>query len=403
MQVAQVRRKALFLATYVYVDGGIQRFNRTFLSACERLGVSCDVLSLGDDEQSRSRWEAPESATIRVFNASKVRFVLATCAAVLRGGYDFIIVGHINLLELVASNLVLRKVRRMRVLLIAHGVDVWTGLESWRLKHALSAVDRILSVSRYTRDRMRAQRPELSQERFTIFPNALSEVWRQRSARAELTEPPVEVPRPFLLSVTRLDRGDRYKGLTTVIETLAMLEDASVHYVIAGRGEDRAFLEAMVRRFALTDRVHFVGALSDSQLARLYGQCSAFVLPSGKEGFGIVFLEAMYFGAPVIAARERGAIDVVRDGETGLTVPYGDTVALADAITRVLRDDSLCARLRKNGRESVSVTGPFSFESYVKRLGNVLGISLPDTAHDAVRSGGAADSVLAESCDTQIS
>jgi glycosyltransferase involved in cell wall biosynthesis len=403
MQVADVRRKALFLATYVYMDGGIQRFNRTFLSACERLGVSCDVLSLGDDEQSRSRWEAPKSATIRVFNASKARFAIAACGAVLCGGYDFIIVGHIHLLELVASNLTFRKIRRRRVLLIAHGVDVWSGLESWRLKHALKAVDIVLSVSRYTRDRMRAQRPELAEERFAIFPNALSEVWQQRFARTELIEPSLDLPYPFLLSVTRLDRGDRYKGLTSVIETLAMLEDTSVHYIIAGQGEDRAFLERMAGRFALTDRVHFVGALSDLQLARLYAQCSAFVLPSGKEGFGIVFLEAMYHGAPVIAARERGTIDVVCDGETGLTVPYGDTIALSYAITRVLRDDSLRARLRKNGRELVSVTGPFSFESYVRRLGNVLGVSLPDAGDDAVRRSGATGSVLAEDCSTQVS
>ena len=79
------------------------------------------------------------------------------------------------------------------------------------------------------------------------------------------------------------------------------------------------------------------------------------------------------------------------------------TVALANAITRVLRDDSLRARLRKNGRESVSVTGPFAFEAYVKRLGNMLGIALPDTAHDAVRTGGAAGSDLAESCESRVS
>jgi len=53
-----------------------------------------------------------------------------------------------------------------------------------------------------------------------------------------------------------------------------------------------------------------------------------FVLPSGKEGFGIVFLEAMFFGAAVIAASEKGALDVIQDGETGLLVRFGDTVAL---------------------------------------------------------------------------
>src|SRR5258707_12415174 len=102
MQVAQVRRKALFLATYVYVDGGIQRFNRTFLSACDRLGVACDVLSLADTEESRSNWDAPDGASVRTFNRSKVRFAFAVFAATLRGRHDFIVVGHINILILVS-------------------------------------------------------------------------------------------------------------------------------------------------------------------------------------------------------------------------------------------------------------------------------------------------------------
>jgi glycosyltransferase involved in cell wall biosynthesis len=237
----------------------------------------------------------------------------------------------------------------------------------------MGKLDLILSVSRYTRDRIRAQRPELGDERYTIFPNALSETWSNRFGGSGPAPVAAPLPRRFLLSVTRLARGDRYKGLTTVIETLAMLDDTSLHYVIAGRGEDQSFLEGIAHRFRLEGRVHFVGAVSDEELAQLYTQCAAFVLPSGKEGFGIVFLEAMFFGAPVIAAREKGTVDVVQQEHTGLLVPYGDTIALAAAITRILRDNSLRARLRKNGRESVNVDGAFSFDAYVERLGKLYG------------------------------
>src|SRR5262249_56010000 len=112
---------------------------------------------------------------------------------------------------------------------------------------------------------------------------------------------------------------------------------------------DQAVREGMARRLRVRDRIHFVGAVSDAQLAHLYGQCAAFVLPSGKEGFGIVFLEAMYFGAPVIAAREKGTVDVVQHEETGLLVPYVDTSALKAAITQILRDEALGVRLPENG------------------------------------------------------
>ena len=372
--VAVKRPRALVLLTETFGDGGIQRFNRTFLSACDRLAVECEVLSLVDVESARSRWSAPASTRIHVFARNKAKFALATSAAILRGGYDFIVVGHINLIELVALNVWLR--RHGRVLLIAHGIEVWAGISDPRRRRSFAAVDLILSVSQYTRERMRAQLPELTTERFTIFPNALNESWIGRFALAEPVELPIPLPEKYLLSVTRLDRGERYKGIISVIEALAMLRDPSVHYVIAGRGEDQPFLQQVAQRFEISDRVHFLGSVSDNQLARLYRECAAFVLPSGKEGFGIVFLEAMFFSAPVIAAREKGAVDVVQDGQTGLLVRYGDTIALAEAMGRVLNDDALRARISANGRASVLEGGPFTFDAYVKRLADIFNVPL---------------------------
>lgn len=370
--------RALVLLSEIYADGGIQRFNRTFLSACDRLGATCDVLSLGDTEEARKRWTEPESAAIRVFARDKVRFALAVSAALLRGRYDFVIVGHVNLLVLVAANLTLNPVNRSRVMLIGHGVDVWTGMDTWVRRRAIRSIDLILTVSRYTAEMIKRQIPELSADRFSVFPNALSETWAERFAATEIADSPL-IPRgkPFLLSVARLDPSERYKGIVSVIEALAMLEDTSVHYVVAGRGEDRAFLAGVAARFGLSDRVHFTGAVSDGELVSLYRECSAFVLPSGKEGFGIVFLEAMFFGAPIIAAAEKGALDVVRHDETGLLVPYGDTVSLRAAIERLLGDAALRERFREAGRAAVGDDGPFAFRAYVRRLARVLNVIEP--------------------------
>jgi phosphatidyl-myo-inositol dimannoside synthase len=156
-----------------------------------------------------------------------------------------------------------------------------------------------------------------------------------------------------------------------------MLEDTSVQYVVAGSGDDRAFLERVAARFGVSDRVHFTGAVSDSELVMLYRECSAFVLPSSKEGFGIVFLEAMFFGAPVIAAAEKGALDVVHHDETGLLVPYGDTVSLRVAIERLLGDAELRDRVRAAGHATVVGEGPFTFRAYVGRLARALNVLEP--------------------------
>src|SRR6266571_498882 len=92
--------RALLVLTQIYAGGGIQRFNRMFLAALHELGIRCDVLTLGDSEESRGRWVAPESATIQVFDSSKIRFTLGVCGAIVRKSYDLIIVGHVNFLNL---------------------------------------------------------------------------------------------------------------------------------------------------------------------------------------------------------------------------------------------------------------------------------------------------------------
>lgn len=176
----------------------------------------------------------------------------------------------------------------------------------------------------------------------------------------------------FILSVTRLERGDRYKGIATVIEAFSMLADDTMHYYIIGRGNDLSFLQRAAERCGVQNRVHFLRGVDDSELTSLYRNCAAFVLPSGKEGFGIVFLEAMFFGAPVIAAREKGALDVVRDGETGLSVRFGDTIAIKEAIERIVSDTALRERLRANGASLVTGGGPFTFATFARRCAGVF-------------------------------
>lgn len=364
------------IVSQVCADGGIQRFNRTFVAACDHLGLQCDVLSLRDSEESRDRWQPPASATLELFGHNKVRFALAVTAKILRGGYDYIIIGHINVLTLVVA--VTKLWKSAQTILIAHGIEVWSGIVGLR-RRALRAVDLVLCVSRYTSATIKQQAPELGDERFSIFPNALSESWTQQFSNVGFARP-TSVPSRYLLSVTRLDRGDRYKGIITVLEALAMLDDVSLHYVIAGTGDDLPLLKQVARRLNIADRVHFIGSVSDADLASLYRSCVAFVLPSGKEGFGIVYLEAMYFGACVIAAREKGVVDVVHHNETGLLIPYGDTAALQKAIDRLITDAGLRGKLRTAGRATVVDNGEFTFPAYVSRLAGVL--KVPGTAVD---------------------
>ena len=373
MPAAPRAQRVLFLFTEVYANGGIQRFNQTLLRACSGNGLQGVALSLRDPEGCSTDHPGFGQISVQGFSGDRRRFALARARAILCGGYDQVVIGHINFVTMAAGLLSCRVGSRCKVLLTAHGIEVWSGIDGSR-RRALARMDQILCVSRYTRDRILGQAPELDPSRLSIFPNALAESWTaaapQGPARAGL-------PARFMLSVTRLDPGDRYKGISTVIEALSMLADESLHYVIVGHGADLPFLQLVTRRSGLCDRVHFLRGVTDAELTDLYRRCVAFALPSGKEGFGIVFLEAMYFGTPVIAASEKGALDVVTNGETGLLVPFGDTVALKVAIERLNADAELRGRLSRNGLALVTDGGPFTFERFAARCADALGAARP--------------------------
>ena len=363
-------RRLLLIAAEVFGTGGIQRFNQTILAAYGRQNVTCRVLSLKDSAKSITAGSAYPNATVTGYCGSRLRFAAAVTSELWSGRYDWVLVGHINFLSLVVAGLELKTAKRRPPLaLFAHGIEVWQGIGRLR-RIALSRTDKILCVSGYTRRRILDQSPRLRPERLTVFPNALSEAWRDI-----VGAPSIDIfPARFILSVTRLERSDRYKGIVTVIEALSMLSDDGMHYCVVGRGDDLAFLRQVATRLGVEHRVHFLQNAKDADLATLYKRCSAFVLPSGKEGFGIVYLEAMYFGAPVIAAATKGTLDVVRDGETGLLVPFGDSAAVKDAIERIEASPDLRGRLRDAGRATVVDGGVFTFSRFAERCTDILAL-----------------------------
>ena len=174
-------RKLLLIFSEVFANGGLQRFNRTLLAASEGLDIHCDVYSLNDAQAPAT----VSNISLTVFNQAKPKFAQAVFRAVRGGEYAAVIIGHVNFVELVAFALRCRVFKRPAALLITHGVDVWSGIEGMR-RRAMRAVDTILCVSHYTKSMIQRQAPELTDERFAIFPNALNALWTQEIGRAHV-------------------------------------------------------------------------------------------------------------------------------------------------------------------------------------------------------------------------
>ncbi|MDZ4787516.1 MAG: glycosyltransferase, partial [Blastochloris sp.] len=139
----------------------------------------------------------------------------------------------------------------------------------------------------------------------------------KNDARIKLQLPPEAT---ILLTVARLSSSERYKGHREVIQLLPQLikTNPNILYHIVGDGDDRLPLAQEVSRLHLENAVHFSGRLSPQALELAYTACDAFVMPSTGEGFGIVYLEALVRGRPVLAGNVDGSVDPLLDGKLGL-------------------------------------------------------------------------------------
>jgi len=150
--------------------------------------------------------------------------------------------------------------------------------------------------------------------------------------------------------VAFIGRLDPIKRVPDLVNAMALLH-TDIVLDIYGEGSRRGEIEATTARLGLQDRVILHGAVAGS--AEALAKADVLVLPSDAEGFGLVLIEAMAAGVPVIGARVPGIRDVIEDGVSGLLVPARDPRALASAIERVLSDAPLREKLIAGGRDRV--------------------------------------------------
>ena len=155
---------------------------------------------------------------------------------------------------------------------------------------------------------------------------------------------------PLLLTVARLEPR---KGIDQVIRALPGLAEShpGLRYAVAGEGDDRSRLEGLARELGVAERVVFTGRIVDAGAkAALYAGADLFAMPARREGasvegFGLVYLEAAWYGLPALAGRDGGAAEAVEDGSTGLICDGADPAAVAAGLARLLGDAALRRRL----------------------------------------------------------
>jgi rhamnosyl/mannosyltransferase len=144
-----------------------------------------------------------------------------------------------------------------------------------------------------------------------------------------------------------------YKGPRFLLEAFANLKTKDVCLMFVGEGSEKKQLIQLANHFRVSERVFFMGAVADSTLPFLYTFSDVLVLPSvtRREAFGIVILEAMASGKPVVASAIPGVSDVVEHGRTGYLVPPANSTALARAIDTILEHSSTARLMGDTARQ----------------------------------------------------
>jgi len=167
---------------------------------------------------------------------------------------------------------------------------------------------------------------------------------------------PREKSRSDHVVIGTVSRLSSEKGVRYLVEAFGQLRErygGDVSLRIAGEGPERARLESTIQRLNLETSIELRGWLEHADIPNFLSELDVFVMPSTWEGFGVAAAEASAAGLPVVATNVYGIPDVVREGETGLLVPPKDPGALARAVSRLVDDPRLRARLGEAGRAYV--------------------------------------------------
>lgn len=344
----------ILAATQIYGShGGIpsymRRLSEIFSAIASEQELPFAAVSLLDQTWEPGRHIQPvHYHTFSGSQGARFRFIwdLVKTAAKHRG--QTLVLGHVCLAPLGLFLLRLKLISSYVVVL--HGTEAWVRLR-FREGVACRSAAAIVATTRFTRE-IFAAKNGLSVDRITVLPLAVERLCLQPPDLTGRSEP----KELRILFVGRLWSMDRYKGADELIEAVALLraENVRVAMDFVGTGDDAPRFQQKVKALQLESAVTFRGALTDEALQAAYKECDLFALPSGGEGFGIAFLEAMCHGKPCLGARCGGIPEVIDDGVNGFLVGYGKVDEIVRCLKKCSSDRGLLLEMGGRAYQKVS-------------------------------------------------
>ncbi|MEH1842668.1 MAG: glycosyltransferase family 4 protein [Nostoc sp.] len=257
---------------------------------------------------------------------------------------------------------------------VAHGLEVWD-IENNVIKLALVNADKIISVSNYTRQRL-LQYKNIESEKIVFLPNTFDANKFKINSKPTylLKQYNLTDKQPVILTVTRMGRMAKYKGYEQMLYALlkVRLHVPNVHFMLVGKGDDIPRIQALVSNLNLQNCVTIAGFVPDEELCDYYNLCDVFALPSKGEGFGIVYLEALACGKPVLAGKQDGSIEPLAEGKLGCLVDPDNIEEIADNLIQILQGDYYNSRIYQPEYLQQKTIEAFDFSQFCTSLAKIV-------------------------------
>ncbi|MFC0514587.1 glycosyltransferase family 4 protein [Mucilaginibacter angelicae] len=368
------KKLILFTLQTFSTTGGIQKMTRTLGHALHRLSLKNNWLfefwSAYDQPDDLMDQYIPKE-TFRGFGKNRLRFVMKAVSRSLQP--QMVVLSHINL---AVVGLLIKFINpRCSVWLIAHGIEVWRPLSFFK-RSLLKSCDKIICVSNYTKDQM-IRRHHVPPGLCHVLNNAIDPFMKPpeifEKPQALIDRYALRQSHPILFTLTRLASTEQYKGYEQVISQITHLKEKypAVKYILSGKWDkaEGARIKKLIAANGIGDQVIMTGFIDERELTDHFLLADLFVLPSKKEGFGIVFIEALTCGLPVICGNADGSVDAIRNGELGLAINPDDPEQLRNAIIENL-DNALTTDKRRYLQ--AQCIRHFNEHNYMQKLQSLL-------------------------------
>lgn len=362
--------KILVLAPPMGATGGIQNYTASLARALREVIGEKNVRMVAVPAEATAHADG-NAALGRI---TKMRFFLSAITAAIFWRPQLVICTHVGVSPVAR---IIQRITGAPYWVVLHGIEVWSELSASKVE-TLRGARQLVANSKFTLESASA-RHSLEKCKTALLPPTYSITESPELGKGAGADESANVA--TVLTVGRLAASERYKGHDVMLDAwpAVLREIPEARYIIVGDGDDRARLQGRVKEMGFADSVIFKGTVTGAELQSCYDECQVFALPARTEldaraprgeGFGIVFLEAMAHGKPVVGPNVGAPPEFIRDGEHGLLVDPVNSAKIAQALVELLAHPERARQMGEAGQAWVQEQ--FSYEKFRQRLRNIL-------------------------------